>query len=284
MPTPALHDQRPPQPPAQPPAQSGGPRPAPARPLNLSPGARTGVRAAIAIVAALAVLTALTAVAFGFAAGLRTHQETKTADLPADFSALTVTGLGANVSVRADDGARAPVARLTYTGSGSAPGIDIRSDKRGATVGVEGERGVIGSSSAQLEITVPAAMAASLPLSLDAKSGAVEVDGGAWKRIAGTAGSGVITVHTKADALELSASSGILNVKGEYGTADLRAKSGAIHSESLWVKRRASTQVSVGTANLDLSSGAPPQQGISATTDSGSTKLIVPRPGKDAKG
>lgn len=246
--------------------------------MRVSRGMRTGVRTALIIIAVLALIVPLGVGIALFTAGLQTRVQETSVDLPDGIGDLSVAASTADVVVRADANATKPTAQLSYRGSKRPPQLDVRSRDKKTSVGLKRGGQHFGFSSMALTISLPTDMAKKVSLDLDGRNGRADVRGD-YAAITGRADSGAIGVDAQAKSIDLAMKSGTIDARGRFDTAKFAIDSGQFDSRALSVKQKAELAVKSGTGDLDLSAGPVPTQGVSASTASGNSTILLPRPG-----
>ncbi len=260
------------------------------RPERVTSGTRTGIRAVIAIVAALAVLLPLSFGGTMFAQALQTrHYETSESFTPSAAGLLVDVPTGV-VDINTTTATAAQV-NLEYNGTKHQPDLTIEEDADGRTV-ISVSR-VAGrtfgpAGDLRVDVQVPEAMAEKMQLEARSQVSAVYI-AGQFDQVRAFSDLGAIdteglttrelTIETKTGAVELSGRHEIVNV-----TADL----GTINGEDLTVTDQLTALTDAGTIDIGLSTEAVPASGIDLATSFGSVDLRVPRltdvAGADADG
>ena len=260
------------------------------RPERVTSGTRTGIRAVIAIVAALAVLLPLSFGGTMFAQALQTrHYETSESFTPGAAGLLVDVPTGV-VDISTTTATAAQV-NVEYNGTKHQPDLTIEEDADGRTV-ISVSR-VAGrtfgpAGDLRVDVQVPEEMAEKIQLEARSQVSAVYI-AGQFDQVRAFSDLGAIdteglttrelTIETNTGAVELSGRHEIVNV-----TADL----GTINGEALTVTDQLTALTDAGTIDIGFSTEAVPASGIDLATSFGSVDLRVPRlsdvPGADADG
>ncbi|GAA4284376.1 hypothetical protein GCM10022261_19070 [Brevibacterium daeguense] len=247
-------------------------------PSGMSPGTRLTIRVIIAIVACLALLLPLSAGTSNFFQRVNTKESTETSALPADMSKLEVDAERARVQISTTPSPTGS-ATLEFRGTSSTvPQISLDTSGGITRVGVTGldSRPFLDRDELRLNIEIPEAQAREMDVTSTSKFSHTVISG-EYRRLVASTTTGMIEADVTAQALQLRATSGAIDVTGSAATVALETKVGAISSTELNVSEKLTASTSTGALDLRLGQKTVPTAGIEVSVNSGAVDLRVPR-------
>lgn len=231
------------------------------RQMRQSDGARTGIRATIAVIAGLLVCAFVVLAVNGIISMALTREATSTANLPAAAKSITVKADFADVEVREAD-TRMPKVTVVSSAAGlrDAPAPKIGGDAQ--------------------NVTITAPRMQERPWSFGGPGGSqriiVEVpNGDAGRQFAVETSYGDVSSSVNASGLDISTSAGDVDVSGTVGDTVLKSSMGDIEADGLVAEGRLAAQTDYGTVTLLLSSRVPPKGPIDVTSSNGDITVEV---------
>lgn len=249
------------------------------RPERVTSGTRTGIRAVVAIVAALAVLLPLSVGGTMFAQALQIrHYETSESFTPSAAGLVVDVPTGVvDISTTAATEAKVD---LEYNGTKRHPGLTIEEDADGRTVlsvsrvagGTFGPAGDL-----RVDVQVPEEVAAQMQLEARSQVSAVYI-AGQFDQVRAFSDLGAIdTENLTTRQLTVETKTGTASLSGRHEIVNATADLGTISGEDLTVTDQLTALTDAGSIDIALSTEGVPANGIDLATSLGSIDLHVPR-------
>lgn len=249
------------------------------RPERVTSGTRTGIRAVIAIVAALAVLLPLSVGGTMFAQALQIrHYETSESFTPSAAGLVVDVPTGV-VDISTTVASEAKV-DLEYNGTKRHPGLTIEEDADGRTVlsvsRVAG--GTFGpADDLRVDVEVPEEVAAQMQLEARSQVSTVYI-AGRFDQVRAFSDLGAIeTENLTTRELTVETKTGAVDLSGRHEIVNATAELGVINGEGLTVTDQLTALTDAGSIDIALSTEGVPANGIDLATSFGSIDLHVPR-------
>lgn len=258
------------------------PDPAPSRAAGIA------WKTAVIIIAVLSLAIPLSVVGGIVGAEARYTSDSQTGALPTDIDSIRIDTKRAAIDVRnsSDVRGRTMPDEAQVTGWFEAKYRHVRRDTSSAQpvkIRREGTTAVIeatdvGGRGSDITIGIPKDLAEKLSLDLAVRGGSIHVDG-AYKSVKAAVDGGSVSVPGETPALDVDVKKGSAHLDGTYDTAQLAVDKGSVESDQAVIRDKLTADVKLGSADIELSPGAQPKNGVDLSVGAGSAELTVPRKG-----
>ncbi|WP_349826954.1 hypothetical protein [Brevibacterium litoralis] len=254
-------------------------------PPQFPQGRQTAVRVVAATVAVIVALVVGGFTVSGFVHDLRMRADSTTRSITSAVSTLTIDAPNAVVDVSTSHSADQVSVELEYQGVGTAPVLDVAEsgdpDSAAVHVSLEDQPGAgirnIIDRQVDLNVVVPADMAAGMDLGVETRVGFSHIDGRFASAHIDTV-NGAVDADIETDgALTVETRTGALTLSGRAASATLTSENGVVSVDEIAVSDTLDVTSRTGPVSVTLDPALVPVGGVTIDSDDAWVDLALPR-------